>query len=124
MLRSFFLVLLPIYNLVFAAPATHSLEKRRPPSQVQIDGANGMFPGIDWTFTATTGCDSSQFAILQEATRMALEMMKHTGEDLNAAFDTVGFNRYFMKTDTWKKIGIWGFGNRKSGDSCVRSGRC
>ena len=96
MLRPLTSILLSVSVLsVFAAPTPgHELQSRADkPSQSQIDAANGqtpflpslaqhdlltftttgMFPGIDWSYTATEGqCDSGQFAILFEATRMAL----------------------------------------------------
>jgi hypothetical protein len=73
------------------------------PPQWLIDTANGNWPGIDWTYTANQGgCDHGQFAILLESTRMALEMMDFSGPHLEDAFETTGFNRYFMKDRKWK----------------------
>jgi hypothetical protein len=111
------LVLSFLPNLSLAAPAqnidvqSHALDKRADkPSQGQIDSANGMFPGIDWNYSAEQGgCDSGQFAILVEATRMALEMMEFTGERLQLAFDTTGFNRYFMRHKEWYKQSVYRF---------------
>lgn len=124
-------VLFPLLNLSLADPApghdlqSQALGKRAgPPSEAQITAANGMFPGIDWDMTATTGCDSNQFAVLVESTRMALEMMKFTGEDLRVAYDTTGFHRYFMKTDEWFELSDWEFANRMHGEQISRTISC
>lgn len=114
------LLILSFFSLSLAAPAqdheqqSRTLNRRADkPSQSQIDSANGMFPGIDWSYTAQNGeCDSGQFAVLVEATRMALELIKFTGEDLRVAYDTTGFNRYFMKHDSWFKLRIFDFASR------------
>lgn len=125
------LILFP-FTLTLAAP-THEHEpqsralsrRAEKPSQSQIDSANGMFPGIDWSYTAENGeCDSGQFAVLVEATRMALELMKFTGEDLRVAYDTTGFNRYFMRHPDWFKLRIFDFASRMAKNVPLEVGCC
>jgi hypothetical protein len=114
----FILFSISLFSLSLAAPAqNHDLEvyphiKRAAPNPEQIGRATSMFPGIDWSMTATEGgCDSGQFNILVEATRMALEMMTYTGQDMRVAYDKTGFNRYFMRTPEWFKLRIWEMAN-------------
>ncbi|KAF2123071.1 hypothetical protein BDV96DRAFT_639619 [Lophiotrema nucula] len=114
------LLLLPFLYSTHASPSgrrelqSPAVRRADKPSQSQIDTANGMFPGIDWSYTAQQGgCDSGQFAVLVESTRMALELMKFSGEDLRVAQDTTGFNRYFMKSQDWYQWRIWEFANQK-----------
>jgi hypothetical protein len=103
-------VLFFLLNLSLAAPTQsteltgHGLSRRADkPSQGQIDAANGMFPGIDWNYSAEQGgCDSGQFAILVESTRMALELMQFSGSLLQYAFETTGFHQYFMRHAEWE----------------------
>jgi hypothetical protein len=65
-----------------------------------IDKADCKLPRVDWKVTAQT-CSEDQMQIILDTQLKAIEIMKGTGS-LEDAFETTGFNRYFVTTDVWK----------------------
>jgi hypothetical protein len=65
-----------------------------------MDEANCKLPRVDWKVTAET-CSEDQMRTIIDTQLKAIEIMKETGS-LEDAFETTGFNRYFVRTDAWK----------------------
>jgi hypothetical protein len=65
-----------------------------------IDKADCKLPRVDWKVTAQT-CSEDQMQIILDTQLKAIAVMKETGS-LEDAFETPGFNRYFVTTGVWK----------------------
>jgi hypothetical protein len=65
-----------------------------------IGEADCKLPRVDWKVTAET-CNEDQMQIILDTQLKAIEVMKETGS-LEDAFETTGFNRYFVTTAAWK----------------------
>jgi hypothetical protein len=65
-----------------------------------IDETDCKLPRVDWKVTAET-CSEDQMQIILDTQLKAIEVMKETGS-LEDAFETTGFNRYFVTTAAWK----------------------
>jgi CMP-N-acetylneuraminic acid synthetase len=65
-----------------------------------MEKANCKLPRVDWKVTAET-CSEDEMQTIFNTQLKAIEIMKETGS-LEDAFETTGFNRYFVTTDVWK----------------------
>ncbi|KAL1612344.1 hypothetical protein SLS60_000570 [Paraconiothyrium brasiliense] len=76
-----------------------------PPDAAVIAAASSKFPGVDWVTTAKT-CNEPAFSDLVDTHAKAIEMMELT-PDLKSAWETPGFNRYFVASTLWQETDAW-----------------
>jgi hypothetical protein len=91
-------------NAATAAPV-EELGKRRlannPVTDQQLADAKANYKGIHWD-TAADSCTTSQFAILMESTRVALDMMSY---DYRSTYSP-GFTRFFGDRKIWDYVSV------------------
>jgi hypothetical protein len=98
-----------LYGALFAVTATavavKDLGKRRlannPVTDQQLADAKANYKGIYWESAANT-CTASQFAILMESTRVALDIMSW---DYRSS-DSPGFTRFFGDNKSWESVSV------------------
>jgi hypothetical protein len=70
-----------------------------------MEEVNCKLPRVDWEVTAET-CSEDQMRTIFDTQLKAIEIMIETGS-LEEAFETTGFNRYFVTIDAWKNNNLF-----------------
>lgn len=104
-----------LLNFAISIPLNHAGDEFRPPPLTITDGLDPLraqFRGIYWDVVKTT-CETDDFNILVEASRMAVEITNYrTGVNWSSVH-SAAWNRYFVD-DSGSSQGGW------QGVSCAR----